>query len=148
MKHSALAVLALITACSTPELAEIQPADLDIEWRGVIEASGTCSSGEVSLSVWEVEEGRYEGLYDYVSYNAETEGAAATYALEGDLSQGELVLDQVDLVDASHLPHGYGWCFGEMSLERAVYADGDELVGQWVAANCGCDATLAFDDAM
>lgn len=137
--------LAAATACAPNGPEGLQSADLDgLTWRGDFASTNTCSDGDISLAIHEVDEGWFEGEYSFTSTLAATGFATGVYRVAGDLFEGNLRLDQVELTDPGDLPWGYSWCSGEFDL--ALGQDG-EIEGAWVPRDCSCDGTVRFGEA-
>lgn len=146
MRTLILSALAL-GACTPEDLGLVLIAeDLDLEWSGRFEGnSGDCMDGDVALFVVETEPGWFEGTYDYAS-SERGFPLSATYAIEGELVDGQLALRQVDLLGVDS-PPSTNWCLGEIDLAIDPQADAPTLAGSWVPDNCACDGTVTLSEA-
>ncbi len=139
-------VVVTLGACTPEDLGLVLIAeDLDLEWSGRFEAnSGACGDGDVALAVEEVEPGRFAGTYDYVATDRGY-ALSATYAIEGELVDGQLALRQVDLIGVDE-PVPMNWCLGALDLAIDPQEEQATIAGSWVPDNCACDGTVSLTE--
>ena len=154
--------LLLAASCKVPQAPKAAPIPAD--WAGTFKSESDCFDGDVSLSLNMGSE--VTGEYVFVGTEAQSRGHRAVYAVRGTADGSHLSLGQ-ERTGGDTLPSGSVWCQGQMELDYkpADSAGGggviprfkrllsgrsgmaEQLVGTWIAEDCGCAGTMVFGPA-